>query len=249
MPAATRIVVVGATSRIAEHCCRLWANAGSCEFVLVGRNASYLDRIADDLRVRGAAVRTEAMVDFTDALAVGEAVARWAADGAIDIAMIAHGVLPEQTACQSDLALTRATIAVNALSPALFAEAFATAMTAAGKGTIAMLGSVAGDRGKRSNYTYGAAKGLVERYAEGLQHRFARGPLKVVLIKPGPTDTPMSARYKEGGRRVAPVDAVAADIVEAVKKGRPVTYSPSYWRPVMFVIRALPNFVFNRLNI
>ena len=119
----------------------------------------------------------------------------------------------------------------------------------ANHGTIALIGSVAGDRGRKSNYVYGAAKGLVTRYAQGLQHRFAGSGVKVVLIKPGPTDTPMTAHLKGKGAKFAPVEGVAKQIVEGVEAGKQVIYAPGKWWLIMMVIRHLPNFVFNRLEI
>lgn len=98
---------------------------------------------------------------------------------------------------------------MNAVSPALFAEAFAELLARAGRGTLAIIGSVAGDRGRKANYTYGAAKGFIERYTEGLQYRLAGSGVAVVLVKPGPTDTPMAAPMKTRGGRPASVEEVA----------------------------------------
>jgi NAD(P)-dependent dehydrogenase (short-subunit alcohol dehydrogenase family) len=108
---------------------------------------------------------------------------------------------------------------------------------------------VAGDRGRRSNYVYGAAKGLVTRYAQGLQHRLAGSgsALRVVLVKPGPTATPMTAHLPQRG--LAPVELVARTIVQGSKAGKPVVYAPGKWALIMMVIRHLPAFVFNKMNI
>jgi short-subunit dehydrogenase len=157
--------------------------------------------------------------------------------------------LPQQTSCQDDLTAAREALDINGLSPVLVAEAFAQRMSRANRGTIALIGSVAGDRGRKSNYVYGAAKGLVARYAEGLQHRFAGTGVKVVLIKPGPTDTPMTAHLKAAGARLAPVDGVARDIVRGIGRGAATIYTPAIWRIIMLIIRHLPAFVFNKLNI
>lgn len=243
-----RIVIVGATSAIAEHCARLWAMAGPAELVLVARDASRAEPIASDLRVRGAAGVRVVAADFLAPAAIEDTVAAIAARS-IDIVLIAHGLLPDQGACEQDLEQARQALDVNALSPVLFAEAFARRLALQGHGTLAVIGSVAGDRGRKSNYVYGAAKGLVERYVQGLQHRFAGTGVKAVLIKPGPTDTPMTAHLKERGARLAPVEAVAQAIVDAVARGRPVAYVPGKWRIIMFVIRHLPAFVFNKLDI
>jgi short-subunit dehydrogenase len=244
-----RIVVIGATSAIAEHCCRQWVQREACDLLLVARDGARAARIAEDLRVRSAASTVEvATVDFLDATAIG-GLAQRAAARPIDIVLIAHGMLPEQSRVEADLALCRNTIEINAVSPALFAEAFAAALAGAGRGTLAILGSVAGDRGRKANYSYGACKGFVERYAEGLQHRFAGTGVGVVLIKPGPTDTPMSASYKRRGVRLAPVEGVARTTVQAIDARRPVAYAPARWRLIMWVVRSLPRFLFNRLNI
>jgi short-subunit dehydrogenase len=163
--------------------------------------------------------------------------------------LIAHGRLPEQAACQADISMASDALVINGVSPALFAEAFAAHMAKADHGTIGIVGSVAGDRGRKSNYVYGSAKGLVGRYAEGMQHRFAGSGVKVVSIRPGPTDTPMTSELKAKGASLAPVGEVADTIVAAMDRGRPVVYAPAKWALIMAVIRHLPRVVFNRMNI
>jgi short-subunit dehydrogenase len=120
-------------------------------------------------------------------------------------------------------------------------------MEKAQQGTLALTGSVAGDRGRKSNYVYGAAKGLVTRYAQGLQHRFAKTPIQIVLIKPGPTATAMTAHLPQRG--LAAADAVAATIVQGIAQGKPVIYAPSKWAVIMMIIIHLPAFIFNKLDI
>jgi len=245
-----RIVIVGATSAIAAHCARLWLAAAPADLVLIGRDAARLERTAADLRVRNpqSDVRVIA-VDLLDTAAIGATVDAVTGEGTVDIALVAHGWLAGQKACEADLATARAALEVNAVSPALWAEAFAGAMAEADRGTIAIIGSVAGDRGRRANYVYGAAKGLVTRYAEGMQHRFAGSGVKVVLIRPGPTDTPMTADRKADGARLASAETVAAGIVKAIAKGRRSAYVPARWRLIMLVVRHLPAFIFNRINV
>lgn len=244
-----RIVVIGATSTIAEHCCRLWVAREACDLVLVARDAAKAGRVAADLQVRSPASTIDVIeTDLLDAAAIGRLASETAARP-IDIVLIAHGVLPEQSLCENDLLLCRDTLEVNAVSPALFAEAFAGHFAKAGRGTIAIIGSVAGDRGRKANYTYGACKGLVARYAEGLEHRFAGTGVRIVLIKPGPTDTPMAAAHRASGRRLASVEAVARAMVRGIDARRPVVYAPAQWALIMFVVRHLPRFIFNRLNL
>ena len=227
-------------------------SAQACDLLLVARDAAKAERVAQDLRVRSPASTVEvASLDFLDAGAIGRLAeqAQGTGKGPIDLVLIAHGWLPEQGLVQSDLALCRDTIAVNAVSPALFAEAFAAPLARAGRGTLAIIGSVAGDRGRKANYTYGAAKGFIERYAEGLQHRLAGSGVAVVLVKPGPTDTPMAAPMKARGGRPASVEEVARATVRGIDAKRPMFYVPARWALIMFVVRNLPRFVFNRLNI
>jgi decaprenylphospho-beta-D-erythro-pentofuranosid-2-ulose 2-reductase len=242
-----RIIIIGASSAIAEHCARLWAQQPA-DFVLVGRELERIDRVAADLRIRSpqSSVASVAM-DFTDITAIAALASKSASEGRIDIVLIAHGNLPTQSDCQQDLELTQQALAINGLSPVLFAEAFAAQFEKAGTGTLALIGSVAGDRGRKTNYVYGAAKGLIDRYAQGLQHRFAGSAVRIVLIKPGPTATPMTAHLPVRG--LASPQAVAHRIVAAIAAGRPVVYAPARWALIMMIIRHLPRAVFNRLNI
>jgi decaprenylphospho-beta-D-erythro-pentofuranosid-2-ulose 2-reductase len=243
-----KIVIVGATSAIAEHCARLWVNSTEIDLTLVGRDRGKTERVADDLRVRSPkSVIRVIDANFTDPIAVQQLADGLAAEGAIDIVLIAHGSLPDQAICQQDLVACNEALIVNGISPVLFAEAFAGHMQKANKGTLAMIGSVAGDRGRKSNYVYGAAKGLVTRYAQGLQHRLAKTNVKVVLIKPGPTATPMTASLKQNG--LAKVENVAVLIVKGVEQGQIVLYVPGKWAVIMMIIRHLPDIIFNKLEI
>jgi decaprenylphospho-beta-D-erythro-pentofuranosid-2-ulose 2-reductase len=248
--ARERIVIVGGTSAIAEHCARLWVARKPVDLTLVVRDAQKAERIAADLRVRGreATVRV-VTVDFVDPGAIRALVDELAAGVPIDIVLIAHGSLPDQSVCEADLVACNDALVVNAVSPALFAEAFVDALAKRGGGHLALIGSVAGDRGRRSNYVYGSAKGLVTRYAQGLQHRLANSPVRVTLIKPGPTDTPMTAEMKSKGGKLASVEDVARQIVDGIDRGSAVVYAPRKWALIMQVIRHLPAFVFNRMNI
>lgn len=244
------IVIVGATSAIAEHCARLWVFGHAVELTLIGRDATRLERVAADLKVRSPQSSIHVLTaDFLDPAAIQATVDEVCSRGAVDVVLIAHGSLPEQSACQHDLGACREALEVNGVSPVLYAEAFARHLARRDYGTLALIGSVAGDRGRKSNYVYGAAKGLVTRYAQGLQHRFADSGVKVVLIKPGPTDTPMTAHLKGEGAKLAPVETVAEKIVDAIERGQPLVYVPGKWALIMWVIRHLPSFVFNKLNI
>lgn len=251
MDTRKKIVIVGATSAIAEHCARLWVQAEAVDLTLVGRSAERMERVAADLTARSPETRIRMLeADFADADAIGGIVDNVVTQaGDVDVVLIAHGSLPDQGATQADLRACREALEINGISPALFAERFAAHMARANRGVIALIGSVAGDRGRKSNYIYGAAKGMVDRYAQGLQHRFAATGVKVVLIKPGPTDTPMTAHLQGKGPALAPVEEVARDIVDGIGRGRPVIYVPKKWRLIMLVISHMPRAIFNKLDI
>jgi len=245
-----RIVVIGATSAIAEHCARLWVKDNNVVLTLVARDRAKAERVAEDLRVRNPqSVINVLEADFIDPVVVARLVGAICAGGVVNTVLIAHGSLPDQTGCQQDLAGCHEALNVNGISPVLFAEAFASHMEKNNQGTLAIIGSVAGDRGRKSNYVYGAAKGLITRYTQGLQHRLAGTGVKVVLIKPGPTDTPLTAHLKQQGGRLANVEEVAGSIVKRLNKGQSVMYVPGKWAIIMMIIRHLPNFVFNKMDI
>jgi short-subunit dehydrogenase len=242
-----KIVIVGATSAIAEECARQWASLEPTHFVLLGRSLNRLNRVVADLKVRHPQTEIALMEsNFIDPAEIQATVNAICDQGVVSITLIAHGSLPEQEECQENLNLCKETIEVNGISPCLYAEAFAQHMKKQDQGVIALIGSVAGDRGRKSNYVYGAAKGLVTRYAQGLQHRFASTNVQITLIKPGPTDTPMTAGMK--GKLASPED-VAQIIVSGIAKKKLVIYAPGKWWLIMMIIRHLPNFIFNKLNI
>ena len=250
MTVRKKIVIVGATSAIASHTARIWAQRGDTDFVLLGREATRLNRVAADLKARGSNNQTYAVVaSFTDPIAVQALAKEIASTGAIEVVLIAHGSLGDQQRAQSDLQYCQDELLANGVSAVLFAEAFAAELESAGRGTLAVIGSVAGDRGRKSNYVYGAAKGLVTRYMQGLAHRFAGTAIKIVLLKPGPTETPMTAALVSSGAKMAPVDVVALGIAKAIERGCPEAYVPSKWWLIMMIIRHLPRVVFNKMNI
>jgi decaprenylphospho-beta-D-erythro-pentofuranosid-2-ulose 2-reductase len=244
------IVIVGATSAMAEHCARLWVAESPKNMVLLGRDIAKTERVAQDLRVRSPQSSiTVQTTDFADPVQIQSWVDQVCAAGVPDVVLIAHGTLPDQASCQQDLALNERVMQINGISPVLFAEGFVGHMEKANHGKLAIIGSVAGDRGRKSNYVYGAAKGLVTRYAQGLQHRLAKTQVKVVLIKPGPTATPMTAEECSKGAKMAAVSTVASAIVRGVSNSTLVVYAPLKWRLIMSIIQHLPVFIFKKIDI
>ncbi len=245
-----KIVLVGATSAIAEHCARLWIKNKKIDLTLIGRNRERLEKVARDLAVRNSeSVVRVCEADFTNPIRIQELVNKIVSEGAVHTVLIAHGFLSDQAVCQENLAACHESLVVNGISPLLFLEAFAGHMQKVNMGTLAIIGSVAGDRGRKSNYVYGAAKGMIERYVQGLQHRLARDNVKVILIKPGPTDTPMTSHLKLQSKRLASVEGVAKIIVKGIEQGKTIIYAPFKWSLIMGIIKYLPRFIFNRMEI
>jgi decaprenylphospho-beta-D-erythro-pentofuranosid-2-ulose 2-reductase len=256
MSAATakrRVAILGASSGIGSAVARRYAEAGH-RLVLVGRDRGKVERVSADLGVRGAADIVTQIADLADLEALpGVAEAAWAALGGLDVAIIAHGTLPDQAAAQHDPGMATAALMLNFTSPSLLCEGLATRFEAQGSGTIAVITSVAGDRGRQSNYLYGAAKGGLQRYLEGLRHRLAGAGVRVLDIRPGFVSTGMTAHLAQGGPLGgflwAKPDLVARDIVRAIERGRPVLYTPWFWRPIMLAVRTLPRPLFHRTRL
>lgn len=245
-----RIVIIGATSAIAKHCARLWVQNQVVDLTLIGRDAKRIERVAVDLKVRSPQSEIQVVqAKFLDPAAISATVKSVLRSSPVDIVLIAHGSLPNQGECQNNLQACSDALEINGVSPVLYAEAFAKQMAEVNHGTIALIGSVAGDRGRKSNYVYGAAKGLVTRYAQGLQHRFAGTGVNVMLIKPGPTDTPMTAHLKRAGAKLASAEDVAKQIVDGIDAGKTVIYAPGKWWLIMLIIRHMPSIIFNKMGI
>jgi decaprenylphospho-beta-D-erythro-pentofuranosid-2-ulose 2-reductase len=243
-----KILIVGATSAIAEATARLWAARGDALF-LVGRNATRLEIIAADLSVRGAAAVGCFVMDATDTAQHAAMLdAATSALGGLDVALIAHGTLPDQKACEVSIALTLKEFDNNGLSVVALATLLGEKFEAQGHGSLAVIGSVAGDRGRQSNYVYGAAKGMVSLFLQGLRNRLSKKGVQVLTIKPGFVDTPMTASFKKGALWAQP-DDIARGILRAIERRRDVVYLPGFWRLIMLIIRHIPERIFKRLSL
>ena len=243
----TNILVAGATSAIAEQCCRIWAARGDSLF-LVGRDAKKLEAIAADLRVRSGAKVHVKTLDLNEtgahAALFDEAAA---AMGRIDMLFVAHGTLTDQARAQTDWAYAEREMATNFTSVASLTTHAANRFEAAKAGTIAVISSVAGDRGRPSNYVYGTSKAATSAWLSGMRARLHAAGVAVVTIKPGFVDTPMTAHLKKGTLFASPEKA-ARIIVRAIDKRKPVAYVPGFWRPILFVLRHVPERIFMRLR-
>lgn len=243
-----RVLIIGATSAIAEATARVYAKRGA-RLHLVARSPARLDAIVNDLRTRGAADVQCSHLDVND-IARHEAVLAeaWAFLGDVDVVLVAHGTLPNQEACEASVDTALAEFATNATSTIALLTLISNRMEQAGRGSIAVISSVAGDRGRASNYLYGAAKAAVSTFLSGLRQRLAKKGVDVITIKPGFVDTPMTRDFKKGALWAKP-DVIARGIIKAVDKGHSVAYLPRFWFLIMTIIRSIPEFIFKRISL
>ena len=240
-----RISVISATSVIAQECIRSWAQQSQSEFVLIGRDSVKLEKLVRKLEAEFPKSRFQKIVgDIKNSKFIGQASSQLF-QGKLDLALIAQGSLTSQPKASSNLSFLESELELNAISPALWAEAMAAGFAKQGFGKLAVIGSVAGDRGRAYNYSYGAAKSLLETYVEGLQQRLAKTSVTVSLVKPGPTATPMTSNHR--GKFAKP-EAVASVIVRGMEKGVRVIYAPKNWRIIMWAVRLIPFWIFKNLR-
>lgn len=241
------VVVVGATSAVAQAAIRLWAKRGHT-LTLVARNTTELERIAADARVRGSPMVTVLTGDLTERRFIVESIASITAPR---IALIAYGSLTDSARADNDADYLADELHANFASAALWAQLLAHQMAANNGtgGTVAVISSVAGDRGRGSNHAYGAAKAGLTAFCSGLRARMAARRVHVVTVKPGFIDSPMTAHIIKKGALWATPEAVAAGIVNAIDKQRDVVYLPGFWRLIMLIITHIPERIFKRLKI
>ena len=244
-----RILIIGATSAVAKSVVRLYAQRQHSLYLL-GRDSEHLQSIAQDARVRGAKNAQWGIIDARDVGNHKQALqVAHDALGGFDVVLIAHGVLPDQHACETDWNRLEEAIMINGTSVLSFMIHSAVMIEAQNTGgTIAVVSSVAGDRGRQSNYVYGTAKAMVSTFAQGLRNRLYRKGIKVLTIKPGLIDTPMTADLKKGMLFASP-ERVGKDIYRAIEKGKDVIYTPRMWRGIMRVVRCIPERIFKRLTL
>lgn len=242
------ILIIGASSGIAEAFARRYAVQGN-KFYLVARNEEKLKLIANDLLIRGAEQVRYLLLDANDYNTLSEKIAIvWDAFGHVDIALIAYGTLPEQALTETDISYAVREFRNNCESVIVCLTAIASRFQSQSKGVIAVIGSVAGDRGRASNHLYGSAKSAVDVFASGLRARLFPSGVHVLVIKPGFVDTPMTKDLQLPQVLVASADQVAVDIIKAIKNKSDVLYTPWFWKYIMQVIRWLPGFIFKRMK-
>jgi decaprenylphospho-beta-D-erythro-pentofuranosid-2-ulose 2-reductase len=246
--ASKRVVIIGATSGIAQAAARIWAARGT-RFALVARNPEKLSAVAADLKARGAALTETIVADCADVDVPATLKRIVEALGGIDIVLLAYALPGDQQACERAPEATAEVLRTNFTSAAAWCLAAASILEAQGSGALVVIGSVAGDRGRGSNYVYGASKAGLGALVEGIAHRLARSGARAVLIKPGFVDTPMTAGIANKGLLWAKPEGIASTIVAAAERGGPVVYAPAFWRAIMFVVRNVPSAIFHKTRL
>ena len=243
-----KVLIIGATSAIAQETTRLFAK-DEAELYLVARSQEKLIDLKKDLLVRGA-TRVNGMAldlclfDRHQEL-VDNALSTM---NGLDAVLIAHGTLSNQKRCEQSVPDTIQEMTTNCLSTISILTILANYFEQQRKGCIAVISSVAGDRGRQSNYVYGAGKGAVSIYLQGLRNRLSSSGVSVVTIKPGFVDTPMTEDIKKNALFTNAV-AVGKRIYHAMKQSKDVVYVPWYWSPIMTMIRGIPERVFKTLSL
>ena len=249
------LLIIGASSAIARACCRQWLTeaVGKGEpvsFFLAGRSAEKLEQTAADLLARGAHSVVYHVADLADTDAHGDLLdaVRHKLES-IDAVLMAHGTLPDQEACERDASVALHEFENNATSFIALLTRLAQRLELQGRGTLAVITSVAGDRGRASNYLYGSAKAAVSTFCEGLRARLFKSGVHVMDIRPGFVDTPMTEALDLPRMLVATPEKVAKRIVRGVERKRDVLYVPAFWALIMLVIRSIPRPIFKRLSL
>ncbi|MDB5448966.1 MAG: acetoacetyl-CoA reductase [Phenylobacterium sp.] len=242
-----RIVILGATSAMAEATARLYAAEGAA-LVLVGRRLDRLEEIRADLLARGASDVEAAAADLARPDAAAERLAAWAGPQGADAILLFYGVLADQAQAERDPAVAREILSLNFTSAAEWCLAAANLLEAQRRGALVVIGSVAGDRGRQSNYVYGAAKAGLGVLVQGLAHRLSlrNTGARAVLVKPGFVDTPMTDALPKGGPLWAKPEAIARIVKASAERGGPVVYAPWFWRVIMLIIRLIPAPLFHK---
>ncbi|MGB4782662.1 SDR family oxidoreductase [Candidatus Methylomirabilis sp.] len=242
------MLIIGATSEIAYETGKLFAAERAWLF-LVGRHPEKLAAVADDLQVRGAGRVEIFSLDLTELDRHQELLAKATeALGGLDAVLIAHGTLPNQRACEQSVPDTMKEFATNCLSVISLVTLLANYCEQQRYGSIAVITSVAGDRGRRSNYVYGAAKGAVDLFLQGVRSRLANAGVSVITIKPGFVDTPMTAALPKNAL-FASAHAVGKGIYKAMLRPKDVVYLPWFWRWIMAIVKVVPESLFKRMSL
>lgn len=248
MSKKNKIIIFGATSAIAMETAKIWAGRGD-ELCLIARSAEKMEALSKDLLTRGASRVVSMQSDLSEIAGHTQLLRSIQSQfGDYDVALFAYGTLGSQTKCEESYEETFKELNTNFLSVVSLLTSIANSFQKSGSGTIAVITSVAGDRGRKSNYVYGTAKGALSKFLQGLRNRFGKTGVHIVDIKPGFTDTPMTAEFPKGPLFVSP-KVVGEGIVKAIDGKKNTVYLPWFWEIIMLIIKHIPEFIFKKLSL
>ncbi|SHH18087.1 SDR family oxidoreductase [Ferrimonas marina] len=242
------IVIFGATSAVAKHLARQHAERGD-HLTLIGRNSQKLGVLAADLAVRGAEdvrVRVQDLAELDGCEPLINDL--WQQGPEPDVAYFFQGVLPDQQACQQSMETTLSALQINTLGIMALLTPLANRFEQRGAGALVVVSSVAGDRGRQSNYVYGTSKAALNTFLQGLRNRLSKSGVRVLTIKPGFIDTPMTAEMKKGPLWAEP-QTIASGILKSLEHNRNEVYLPWFWQGIMTVIKLIPEPLFKRMSL
>lgn len=243
-----KVLILGGYSGIAQKVGELLAAEGSSLF-LVGRNKEKLEIVAKHFEVLGAKNVWVEQADLNNLdnhkMIIEKAINTLMG---LDLLLVCYGILPDQKKLEQNPEKILVNYYTNSISIIHFVSLIANFFESKNAGIIAVVTSVAGERGRKTNYFYGSAKACVDVFLDGLRHRLFRTNVKVVTIKPGIVDTAMTKDI-ENKILIAKPEVVATDIIRGIRNGKNIIYTPWYWKYIMAVLKILPNSLFNRLNI
>ena len=244
------VVLLGSTSSVGRHLAYEFAQAGYA-LLLGARIQEENEAIANDIKVRFDVPVIALPFDVLDMDQHSDFVntCRDRCYGLPKGLVVCTGSMHEQEKAEKDFALARQMLDVNLTGVVSITEAFATPFAERGNGFIAVISSVAGDRGRKKNYLYGAAKGGLHVYLQGLRNRLQASGVQVTTIKPGFMDTKMTFGMDLPGLLTASPEDAAKAMYRAIIRGRDVVYVPFFWRYIMLIIRAIPEFQFKKMDI
>lgn len=247
-PTVKKIVILGATSGIAVEVQRQLASRG-CELLLVARSPQRLAELQADLWIRGARnvfVYPTDLASIQQHTALFDFVRHNFSD--FDTVLLAYGSMAGQRDSETSVDTLLQELHVNFVSATALLTLFAYDLERRQTGCLAVITSVAGDRGRRSNYVYGSAKGALSLFVQGLRSRLHPAGVRVITIKPGPVQTSMTDHLQNAARFADP-QRVASDIVQALERRSPeVLYTPGIWRYIMAAVEHIPESIFKRLS-
>ena len=245
-----KILIIGATSAIAEACARKFATEEKSLF-LYGRDEKKLNEIGKDLLVRGAkkifvgTFNAEEHLNQANEM-IENAISKL---NGFDTVVLAHGILPDQKKCEQSFTETKKVFEINCLSIVTYLTVLGEYFKKQHAGNIVVISSVAGDRIRKSNYIYGTSKGALSLFCDGLRSRLMENNINILTVKPGFVDTPMTAMIESKGLLWAKPKKIADDIIKGIENNKVIVYTPWFWKWIMLIINIIPQFVFKRLHL